>query len=154
MKLAVASGKGGTGKTTVATCLAVTAARRGQRVVYVDCDVEAPNGHLFLKPEITGGQPVNRLVPRIDPDRCQHCGACARICRSNAIVSLPDRTLVYDELCHSCGGCALVCPAGAITEVLHPVGAVKTGVAGKVQFVSGSTCCGRNARCDHPPCNL
>lgn len=138
MKLAVASGKGGTGKTTVATNLAVTLARHGQAVAYVDCDVEAPNGHLFLKPDVTGERPVNRRVPRVDPDRCQHCGACARICQFNAIVSLPDRTLVYDELCHSCGGCALVCPAGAITEMPHPVGVVQTGLAGKVQFVSGT----------------
>jgi MinD superfamily P-loop ATPase len=138
MKLAVASGKGGTGKTTVATNLAATLARRGHGVVYVDCDVEAPNGHLFLHPAVTGESPVNRLVPRVDPARCLHCGACAELCRFNAIVCLADRTLVYDELCHSCGGCALVCAAGAITEQPQPVGVVKTGVAGAVRFVSGT----------------
>jgi MinD superfamily P-loop ATPase len=137
MKLAVASGKGGTGKTTVATSLAVTLARRVQAVAYVDCDVEAPNGHLFLKPDVTSEMPVYRLVPRVDQDRCLNCAACASLCCFNAIVSLPDRTLVHDELCHSCGGCALVCPAGAITEVQHPVGVVKTGAAKKIQFVSG-----------------
>jgi MinD superfamily P-loop ATPase len=138
MKLAVASGKGGTGKTTVATNLAVTLARHGQTVAYVDCDVEAPNGHLFLKPDLARENPVGRLVPRVDQERCLHCGDCARICRFNAILCLADRTLVYDELCHSCGGCALVCPAGAITEESHPMGEVKTGAAGKVQFVSGT----------------
>jgi MinD superfamily P-loop ATPase len=137
MKLAVASGKGGTGKTTVATNLAVTLARHGQSVVYADCDVEAPNGHLFLKPEISRETPVSRLVPKVNPERCIHCGACARICRFNAILSLPDRTLVYEELCHSCGGCALVCPTGAITEAPHPIGIVRIGAAGPVQFVSG-----------------
>jgi MinD superfamily P-loop ATPase len=138
MKLAVASGKGGTGKTTVATNLAVTLARHGQTVVYVDCDVEAPNGHLFLRPALARENPVGRPVPRVNPDLCQHCGACAQICRFNAIVCLADRTLVYDELCHSCGGCALVCPAGAITEASHPMGVVKTGAAGAIQFVSGT----------------
>jgi MinD superfamily P-loop ATPase len=138
MRLAVASGKGGTGKTIVATNLAGTLARHGQTVAYVDCDVEAPNGHLFLRPDITGETVVGRLVPRVNPDLCRHCGECARICRFNAIVSLPDRTLVYAELCHSCGGCALVCPAGAITEESHPMGVIKTGIAGKVQFVSGT----------------
>ncbi|MGC8991215.1 MAG: ATP-binding protein [Verrucomicrobiia bacterium] len=138
MKLAVASGKGGTGKTTVATNLAVTLARHGQSVVFADCDVEAPNGHLFLKPEISKETPVHRLVPKVDAARCIRCGACARICRFNAILSLPDRTLVYEELCHSCGGCALVCPAGAITEVPHQIGLVRIGAAGPVQFVSGA----------------
>jgi MinD superfamily P-loop ATPase len=138
MKLAVASGKGGTGKTTVATNLAVTLARGGQSVVYVDCDVEAPNGHLFLRPAIARETPVGRLVPRVDPARCLHCGACAELCRFNAIICLADRTLVYDELCHSCGGCALVCAAGAITEEPHPMGVVKTGAAGRVEFVSGT----------------
>ena len=134
----MASGKGGTGKTTVATNLATTLARRGESVAYVDCDVEAPNGHLFLKPALTRETAVYRLVPRVDPARCLHCGACAEMCRFNAIICLADRTLVYDELCHSCGGCALVCPAGAITEEPHPVGVIKTGAAGAVQFVSGT----------------
>ncbi len=138
MRLAVASGKGGTGKTTVATNLAVTLARHGQTVAYVDCDVEAPNGHLFLKPDLARENPVGRLVPRVDQERCLHCGDCAQICRFNAIVCLADRTLVYDELCHSCGGCALVCTAGAITEASHLMGVVKTGATGRVQFVSGT----------------
>ncbi len=138
MKLAVASGKGGTGKTTVATNLAVTLARHGQTVVYVDCDVEAPNGHLFLKPTVARENPVGRLVPRVDQALCDHCGECARICRFNAIVCLADQTLVYQDLCHSCSGCALVCPTAAITELQHPMGVVKTGAAGPVQFVSGT----------------
>ncbi len=138
MRIAVASGKGGTGKTTVAANLAVTLARHGQTVAYVDCDVEAPNGHLFLKPIPVGEVGVSRLVPRVNPGQCLRCGACARFCRFNAIVCLTDRTLVYDELCHSCGGCVRVCPSEALTEVPHPMGVVKTGVAGAVRCVSGT----------------
>jgi MinD superfamily P-loop ATPase len=138
MKLGIASGKGGTGKTTVAANLALTLARHGQTVAYVDCDVESPNGHLFLKPALVREHPVARFVPRVDREQCLLCGACASICRFNAIVCLPDQVLVYDELCHSCGGCALVCPVGSITEASHPLGVVKTGAAGPVQFVSGT----------------
>ena len=137
MRLAVASGKGGTGKTTVATNLAVTFARQGQTVAYVDCDVEAPNGHLFLNPTALLESPVGRLVPRVDKERCLLCGLCAQFCRFKAILCLPDQVLVYDELCHSCGGCVLVCPTQALSEVLHPMGVVRTGAAGAVAFIAG-----------------
>ena len=138
MKLAIASGKGGTGKTTVATNLASTIAGRGRTVAYVDCDTEAPNGHLFLHPRIEDTVAVERRVPQIDPDLCQHCGACAELCRFNAVLCLPARTVIYDELCHSCGGCTLVCPEGAIREVSRPMGQVSRGTAGPVRFVSGT----------------
>jgi len=138
MKIAVASGKGGTGKTTVATNLAVTLARHGDAVAYVDCDVEAPNGHLFLRPATSEERPVVRLVPQVNQAQCQHCGRCARICRFNAIVCLPEQTLVYEELCHSCGGCALVCPHRAIIEQPRSMGRVRAGTAGAIQFVSGA----------------
>lgn len=138
MKLAIASGKGGTGKTTVATNLAVTLAGLGQTVTYVDCDAEAPNGHLFLNPTVREERRADRLVPQLNPELCTHCGACAEFCQFNAIVALPARTLIYDELCHSCGGCARICPSGAITETTQPMGVVRLGAAGPVQFVSGT----------------
>ncbi len=138
MKLAIASGKGGTGKTTVATSLATRLVHYGQTVSYVDTDVDAPNGHLFLRPVIHNETSVGRLVPRVIQDMCRFCGACARICRFNAIVSLRDKTIVFSELCQSCGGCVLVCRAEALTEESHVMGVVKTGVAGGVQFASGT----------------
>ena len=138
MKIAIASGKGGTGKTTLATNLSVVAARAGHSVAYLDCDVEEPNGHLFLKPVSAKRSPVNVLVPRVIEDVCDGCRQCAEICQYNAIVCLCGKPLVFPELCHGCGGCALVCPRRAIIEQPREVGAVEVGQAGDVAFVHGT----------------
>ncbi len=136
-RIAVASGKGGTGKTTVATNLATVASQNGRTVAYLDCDVEEPNGHIFLKPQITETKPVGNLIPRVDEARCTHCGECAEICQYGAIACVGEKVLVYPELCHACGGCALVCPADAITEQFHEIGRVEIGRAGPIGFVRG-----------------
>ncbi len=137
MRIAVASGKGGTGKTTVAVNLAVAAARFGQSVHLCDCDVEEPNAHLFLEPAYERTWQVTVPVPRIDPEACSHCGRCADICEFNAIACLPDRTLVFPDLCHSCSGCWLVCPHQAITPADRPVGTISSGAAGDLTFTTG-----------------
>ncbi|MBN2293976.1 MAG: ATP-binding protein [Pirellulales bacterium] len=137
MQIAIASGKGGTGKTTVATNLAWVASLNGQRVAYLDCDVEEPNGHIFLKPEIDDRRPVGKLVPRVDVERCTLCGQCDAICRFSAIVRIGDKVLVYPELCHACGGCALACPVDAISETSIEIGVLETGRAGAVEFAQG-----------------
>ena len=137
MKIGVASGKGGTGKTTVATNLAYVASRNGQSVAYLDCDVEEPNGHIFLKPEITHREPVGILIPRVDEEKCSLCGKCGEICQYSAIVCLGEKVLVFPELCHACGGCRLVCPEDAITEVPREMGLLGTGRAGPIRFVHG-----------------
>ena len=138
MRIAIASGKGGTGKTTVSTNLAVAAAQRGLRVAYVDCDVEEPNGHIFLKPRITSSRAIGRLHPKVDEAKCTHCGLCGEICQYSAIVCIGKKVLVYPDLCHACGGCALVCRPGAITEVMHETGKVESGIAGAIRFVQGA----------------
>ena len=137
MKIAVSSGKGGTGKTTVATNLAITAARAGRSVGYLDCDVEEPNGFLFLKPQIDQTRPVNVSIPKVDLDKCNGCGQCGRICQYSAIVSMNKQVLVFAELCHGCGGCWLVCPTGAITEFHRQTGQLEIGKAGDVHCVQG-----------------
>ncbi|MDD3621735.1 MAG: ATP-binding protein [Methanofollis sp.] len=124
MKIVVASGKGGTGKTTVSANLAYALARRGG-VTLVDCDVEEPNLHLFFPGESEKkGVPVP--VPAIDSERCTLCGECGHFCRYGALTVLKDRVLFFSELCHSCGGCTLVCPVDAITEVGREIGVVTT----------------------------
>ncbi|MBU0639226.1 MAG: ATP-binding protein [Planctomycetes bacterium] len=137
MRIAIASGKGGTGKTTLATNLALTASRQGRSVAYLDCDVEEPNGHLFLKPEILQRTSVGNLIPEVDEEKCTHCGQCGEICQYSAIVCLGQKVLVYPELCHACGGCSLVCPTNAITEVPREIGVLETGHAGPIHFVHG-----------------
>jgi MinD superfamily P-loop ATPase len=137
VRIAIASGKGGTGKTTVATNLAWVAAQGGRSVAYLDCDVEEPNGHLFLKPEIASSRPIGRVIPQVDESKCTRCGLCGEICQYSAIVCVGEKVLLYPELCPACGGCALVCRPGAITEVARETGRLETGPAGAVQFVRG-----------------
>ena len=133
MKVAVASGKGGTGKTILATSLALA----WGRTALLDCDVEAPNAHLLIRPDITGKEEINRPVPRVEEDLCTHCGLCAEFCRFHALAVLPKRWMVFDELCHSCGGCQIVCPTDAIVESPRPIGELMTGKRGDVLFVGG-----------------
>jgi MinD superfamily P-loop ATPase len=137
MRVAVASGKGGTGKTTIATALARVAAERGLQAAYVDCDVETPNGHLLLKPTITARHPVTRLIPVVDERLCDRRGACQEACEFGAIVSLPTTVKVYPNLCKSCGACVRACPRRAIGERPSVVGRVETGRAGALEFVQG-----------------
>jgi len=137
MRIAISSGKGGTGKTTVATNLAVTAAKAGRSVGYLDCDVEEPNGFLFLKPQIEETRTVNVSIPKVDAEKCNGCGQCGRICEYNAIVVMNKQVLVFPELCHGCGGCWLVCPTGAITESYRQTGQLELGKAGDVHCVQG-----------------
>lgn len=135
--IAVASGKGGTGKTTVATSLALAAGELGQKVQYLDCDVEEPNGHIFLKPQITDINLITADVPRIDKEKCIHCGQCGRICQYNAIICINRTVLTFEQLCHSCGGCRRICPSGAISAKQIKIGDVESGRTGKVDFVGG-----------------
>lgn len=137
MKIAVASGKGGTGKTTLATNLAWMAATQGRTVTYLDCDVEEPNGRLFLKPTIHRQEPIHKLLPTVDLELCTLCGRCSEVCRYGAIACVGQQVLVFADLCHACGGCLLACPTGAISEVPKPIAELCEGTADAVAFVEG-----------------
>lgn len=135
--IAIASGKGGTGKTTIATNLACTIAQTGQKAQYLDCDVEEPNGHIFLKPNIDQTEDATVAVPAVDLKKCTGCGKCGEICQYSAIVSLKETVLTFEQLCHSCGGCMLVCPANAVKEKPKRIGFIDKGKSGDVDFVQG-----------------
>lgn len=137
MKIAIASGKGGTGKTTVATNIVATLASHGNQTAYLDCDVEAPNGHIFLKPDIQQRKAASILVPEVDLKRCDSCGECGKICQFSAIVAIRGSVLVFPELCHGCGGCSLACPLTAITEKDREIGKVEISAAGSIKYVAG-----------------
>ncbi|MFO8034676.1 MAG: ATP-binding protein [Candidatus Bipolaricaulota bacterium] len=136
MRIAIASGKGGTGKTTVAVSLAL-ALRQAGPVQLVDCDVEEPNDHLFLRPELSKRESVELLVPQVDEDKCTRCRACADACRYGALAVIEKGVLVHSELCHGCGLCAMVCPEGAITEVPRTIGWIDLGRGKGLDFLQG-----------------
>lgn len=135
MKIAISSGKGGTGKTFIATNIASTLAKRGERVRYLDCDVEEPNGHLFLKPQINKEEDVMLLSPvGVDEEKCIKCGECAEVCHYNAIAVIKDKVLFFKELCHVCGACKIVCPVDAIIEKERKIGILRHGKSGIIDF--------------------
>ncbi len=133
MRVAVLSGKGGTGKTLVSVNLAAAA----PQAVYIDCDVEEPNGHLYFKPDKIQIETVYRKLPRVDQALCSGCRACVDFCRFHALAFAGGQIHIFDEVCHSCGGCELVCEPKAIKEEAIPVGEIRRGVSEDVAVYSG-----------------
>jgi len=118
LKIAIASGKGGTGKTLVATNMFHSLQQSGNSVALVDCDAEAPNSTAFFQVHEVDRQVVTQMVPVIDTNACTFCGRCHDWCSYNAIFILPPAKVikVIDDLCHGCGACSVACNANAITE--------------------------------------
>jgi len=136
MIISVASGKGGTGKTLVATSLALSL-KDIHNVQLLDCDVEEPNDHVFMKPTITRSEAVSISVPSVDEDKCTHCGKCGEVCAYNAIAVTKQKVLIFPELCHGCGACSYLCPEKAISEVDNEIGVIETGNADGIKFGHG-----------------
>jgi MinD superfamily P-loop ATPase len=133
MKIAVLSGKGGTGKTLVSVNLAAAA----KTSTYIDCDVEEPNGHLFLKPEGVQEEEISVQIPKVNNELCNGCRKCVDFCNFNALAYIKDKLIIFDDVCHSCGGCILVCPEKALTEKAKVIGKVQKGVSGEVTVWTG-----------------
>jgi len=137
LRIAVASGKGGTGKTTLATNLAAVLAGEN-RVTYADCDVEEPNGHLFLPPEPEVRTEETVMVPVAAEGGCSLCGLCADVCEFNALAVMGEKVLSFTSLCHSCGACVMLCPERALDESEHSIGFIRSGPARGLSFIGGS----------------
>ena len=133
MKIAILSGKGGTGKTFVATNLA----RSAEKCVYLDCDVEEPNGHLFLNGPLLSSTSVSLPIPRVDDSLCDGCKKCVDFCRFNALAFVQNKVIVFDKICHSCGGCKLVCPQDAIYEIDREIGQVESRIYKNTKIFTG-----------------
>ncbi|HNX29897.1 MAG TPA: ATP-binding protein [Syntrophomonadaceae bacterium] len=133
MKTAVLSGKGGTGKTLVSVNLAAAS----EEAVYIDCDVEEPNGYLFFKPEKVVAENVTVKIPLADEGLCDGCRKCTDFCKFNALAYINEKLLVFNEVCHSCGGCVLICPQKALTERDKTIGEIQKGVSEQVQVITG-----------------
>ena len=133
MILSIASGKGGTGKTSLATNLALSL----KNVQLLDCDVEEPNAHLFLHPKIDETKPVYISKPVIDEEKCDRCGKCSTFCQYNALFVTPEEVMLFPQLCHGCEGCMIVCPKNAITKENVEIGVVKKGIVENMELVYG-----------------
>ncbi|MFW5852278.1 MAG: P-loop NTPase [Bacteroidota bacterium] len=127
MKIAIASGKGGTGKTFVSTNLYKTAVKYNISVDLVDCDAEEPNVSQFLNTSsVVSQEQVFQHIPVIDTNACSFCGKCYEYCNYNAILFILEKNFisVVDELCHDCGACVAACNYGAITEKEKSLGVI------------------------------
>lgn len=132
MNIAVLSGKGGTGKTTISTNLALLL-----KANYIDCDVEEPNGFIFLQPENLHIKDVEVEVPKINQEKCNLCGDCVKACQFNALAKAKDRIILFDKLCHSCGACSLACPQDAIEYIKRPIGVIEEGTKDEILLKRG-----------------
>jgi len=133
VKISILSGKGGTGKTLVSVNLASIA----EKSIYIDCDIEEPNGHLFFKPEAVSEEDITVKIPVINERQCSGCRKCVEFCKFNALAFIKNKPYVFEEVCHSCGGCMLLCPEKAIGEQEKPIGKVQEGVSGNVSVHTG-----------------
>lgn len=133
MDIAVLSGKGGTGKTLLSVNLAAAA----EKSVYIDCDVEEPNGHLFFKPENTEIEEVTVKIPYVDKELCDGCRKCIDFCNFNALALVGEKPFIFEDVCHSCGGCILVCPKSAMFEKNKVTGEIQRGISENVEVVTG-----------------
>ena len=127
LNIAILSGKGGTGKTTVSTNLSTIMGAN-----YIDCDVEEPNGFIFLNPSQIKREEVKVNYPVVDSSRCTLCGDCAKVCQFNALVRTKKEIILFEKLCHGCSACGIACKHSALTFGKRTIGIVEEGKCGNL----------------------
>lgn len=137
MKIAIASGKGGTGKSTVSVNVAYLLSKKVANVALLDCDVEEPNCHLFLNPHFDYAETVCINAPEIDHQKCQLCGQCVRTCEFNAMALAGNQVLIFEELCHGCSACKISCPHSAISSAKREIGVLQAAYGEQLTFIHG-----------------
>lgn len=137
MKIAVASGKGGTGKSTVSINVAHILSQKLANIALLDCDVEEPNCHLFLKPHFQHREAVSIHAPEFDYQRCQLCRQCIQTCEFNALAMAGNEILLFEELCHGCNACKINCPHGAINSKKREIGELEAADSPALSFIHG-----------------
>ncbi len=123
MIIGVTGGKGGTGKSFFAINLAVALAKKGAKVILLDCDPDSPSDHILLSAERKNKKEVNCLIPVFIEEKCVKCGKCVKTCQYNALFQLPDKVpQLMEPICNGCTACILACPHNAITKGSKTVG--------------------------------
>ena len=151
-KIAIASGKGGTGKTFLTTNLYNILQGEGRRVAVVDCDAEVPNASLFLKGDKLQEWPTIAFCPQIEVEKCTFCSLCATHCHFHAITCIPvaHYIKVLPDLCHACEGCLQDCASDAIHVHWKATGSITAyGQGDKVQLIEA-----RLKEGEHSPVDL
>ncbi|MEN8121190.1 MAG: ATP-binding protein [Bacteroidota bacterium] len=134
MNIAIASGKGGTGKTTLSTNLASYLAEK-DKVVLTDLDVEEPNSKLFLETELFHKEDKFKMIPELKEDKCTLCGICHKVCNYHAAIQLGPTIMIFPELCHSCYACSELCPANALPMIPVKMGELSHYENGQLSFI-------------------
>lgn len=126
MRIVIASGKGGTGKTFLSTNLFRTMELAGFNPVLVDCDAEVPNDSIFIKRDLQQYSETAMFCPEIAADKCTYCNKCQEYCTFHAITCVPAMKYIHlsADLCHGCEACVHACQEGAILRGQKIIGKV------------------------------
>lgn len=128
MKITIASGKGGTGKTFVAVNLFYSLKNKGKCVALTDCDVEVPNALAFFPVDLCNEKEITEFRPIIHNEQCLFCGKCVEYCEYHAIFyNAPSHYIrLLNDLCHGCAACKVACESNAIKDSNKMIGKIST----------------------------